>query len=66
MERSFLRKSNLSASLLILSSRTPKMEKKELRSQYTIEKGDELKPNPDEIKKAAADRLKEFLDLYEL
>ncbi len=71
------------------------MEKKELRSQYTIEKGDELKPDPDEVKKAAgvvqhfqrafnlmkmypsdnpgikeaiisfADRLKEFLDLYE-
>lgn len=42
------------------------MEKKELRSQYTIEKGDELKSDPDEVKKAAADRLKEFLDLYEL
>lgn len=42
------------------------MEKKELRSQNTIENGDEFKPDPDEIKKAAADRLKEFLDLYEL
>ena len=32
------------------------MEKKELKGQYnqcTIEKGDELKPGPDEVKKAA-------------
>jgi hypothetical protein len=29
------------------------MEKKELKGQYTIEKGGELKPDPDEIKKAA-------------
>ncbi len=71
------------------------MGKKELRSQYDIEEGDEFKPDPDEIKKAAgvvqhfhrafnlmkmypadnpgikeaiisfADRLKEFLALYE-
>ncbi len=71
------------------------MEKKELKGQYTIEKGGELKPDPDEVRKASgvvqhfqstfnlmkkypldnpgikeaiisfADRLKEFLDLYE-